>query len=392
MPGLKLLLIVLLVAGAQTASSSLGIFESQIDIGKVLHPGAARYDAAAKVYTVSGSGENMWFAKDEFHFVWKKVSADNLSLTADLSMPGTGGEGHRKGVLMIRQSLDPDSAYVDIARHGDGLTSLQFREAQGATTREVEADRSGPTHLRLLKQGDHFYMWLAGEGQDLQFAGGSTTVEIRDPFYVGIGVCSHNKEAVQEVSFTNVDLNHNPQPAPASYSTVQTVLASGDARVGYVSKDELSTPGWSADGHALSYQSTGKQADATFHPLPTAAAVGNPVPVVPGDFLYFEAGEAGQKQIWRKLADGTHAEQLTSDEFNNVLPMLSPDGTRLLFLSYSRGDVLPKNGQVQLRLMTLADKQIKTLTRFTGGPGSLGAHPWSPDGKRIVFISYQRIH
>ena len=64
MPGLKLLLIVLLVAGAQTASSSLGIFESQIDIGKVLHPGAARYDAAAKVYTVSGSGENMWFAKD----------------------------------------------------------------------------------------------------------------------------------------------------------------------------------------------------------------------------------------------------------------------------------------------------------------------------------------
>src|SRR3954468_19700784 len=119
-------------AEAQDASASLGIFESQNDVGHVLHPGSAEYDTTTKTYTVSGSGENMWFASDEFHFVWKKVSAPDVTLTANISILGAGGDGHRKGVLMIRQTLDGDSAYVDAARHGDGLTSLQFRDGKGA--------------------------------------------------------------------------------------------------------------------------------------------------------------------------------------------------------------------------------------------------------------------
>ena len=61
---------------AQTHSSSLGVFEDHGDVGAVLHPGTARYDAASDIYTVTGSGENMWFGVDDFHFAWKKVSGD----------------------------------------------------------------------------------------------------------------------------------------------------------------------------------------------------------------------------------------------------------------------------------------------------------------------------
>ena len=64
------------------------IFASQSDVGDVLHPGSAEYDANTKTYTVSGSGDNMWASNDEFHFVWKQVSAKDLSLTADISSPG----------------------------------------------------------------------------------------------------------------------------------------------------------------------------------------------------------------------------------------------------------------------------------------------------------------
>src|SRR5436305_639830 len=106
----------------QDAPASLGVFEGQSDLGPVLHPGSAEYDAKANTYTVSGSGDNMWFASDEFHFVWKKILAPDVTLTANVSILGNGGDNHRKGVLMIRQSLDGDSAYVDAARHGDGLT------------------------------------------------------------------------------------------------------------------------------------------------------------------------------------------------------------------------------------------------------------------------------
>jgi len=380
-------------AEAQDSSASLGIFESQNDVGNVLHPGSAEYDANTKTYTLTGSGENMWLASDEFHFVWKKISAQNVMLTADISMLGTGGNGHRKAVLMIRQSLDGDSAYVDAARHGEGLTSLQFRDRKGAVTHEVESNVSGPVRLRIEKQGDRFYLWIAGENEDLQFAGGSARVEMHAPFYVGIGVCAHDKDAIVKAAFTNVDLNTSAPRHKATYSTVETVLQSGDARSGYVSREPLTSPGWSLDGQALTFEADGRRRETPFTPLRTAAPVGAPLTAQPENkFVYSTSDQTGSTQIWRKMADGSQPEQLTSDDFNNVSPSPSPDGKYLLFLSYSKDlKELPENQDVELRMMSLADKSIKTLAAFAGGQASLGTQPWSPDGRRVVFISYQSL-
>jgi hypothetical protein len=152
------------------------------------------YDAAKGTYTVAGSGENMWFGKDAYQFVWKKVSGD-LALSADIGFVGSGGNAHRKAVLMIRQSLDEDSVYVDIARHGNGMTGLQFRTEKGALTSEVQSPDWGPAHLRIEKHGAYVTMWLAGEsGGELKIAGASPRIELREPFYVGIGVCSHDQD------------------------------------------------------------------------------------------------------------------------------------------------------------------------------------------------------
>src|ERR1700683_2791151 len=107
---------------AQSAEAGVGLFENHQDVGAVLHPGSVDYDDSTRTYTVSGSGNNMWLAEDDFQFAWKKVSGD-VTLTADISFLGAGGEGHRKAVLAIRQSLEPDASYADVARHGDGLTS-----------------------------------------------------------------------------------------------------------------------------------------------------------------------------------------------------------------------------------------------------------------------------
>src|SRR5437762_1159987 len=49
----------------------VGIFEANQDIGTLLHPGSVEFDAAKKNYTIAGSGENMWAAKDAFQFAWK---------------------------------------------------------------------------------------------------------------------------------------------------------------------------------------------------------------------------------------------------------------------------------------------------------------------------------
>src|SRR5689334_21092010 len=89
-------------APARPADAALGLFEAHGDVGTVLHPGSVAFDESARTYTLAGSGENMWAAKDAFHFVWAKASGD-LALTADVTFLGTGKNAHRKACLMIRQ-------------------------------------------------------------------------------------------------------------------------------------------------------------------------------------------------------------------------------------------------------------------------------------------------
>src|SRR5439155_1502376 len=125
-------------AGA-TAATPAGTFDSHGDVGTVLHPGSVEYDSAKRSYTIAGSGENIWLGSDAFQFAWKKLSGD-ITLTADITFLGKGVNEHRKAVLMIRQNLDADSPYVDVALHGSGLTSLQYREEKGAATHEIQAD------------------------------------------------------------------------------------------------------------------------------------------------------------------------------------------------------------------------------------------------------------
>ncbi|MEQ1353009.1 MAG: biopolymer transporter Tol, partial [Candidatus Acidiferrum sp.] len=87
---------------AEEASTAVGIFEGHGDVGTMLHVGSSEYDAAAHSYTLTGSGENMWFNSDNFQFAWKKLSGD-VALTANISLVGQGGNAHRKAVLMMRQ-------------------------------------------------------------------------------------------------------------------------------------------------------------------------------------------------------------------------------------------------------------------------------------------------
>ncbi len=110
-----------LTAQAQKLSS-LGAFEGQSDVGSVTPPGTATYDPATDTYTLTSAGANLWGTTDGFHFLWKKMSGDAV-FTADIDFPDTAGEHspHRKAILIFRQTLDPSSAYADVACTASGL-------------------------------------------------------------------------------------------------------------------------------------------------------------------------------------------------------------------------------------------------------------------------------
>ena len=201
------------------AQAQLGLFTESTDVGtpSTIGPGSARYDAARQVYTISGGGENMWGTSDHFHFLWKKVSGD-VALEATVAfvgtLPATGTPaGHRKAVLVLRQTLDADAVYADAAAHGDGLTSLQWRATRGEATHEVQSSIVGPTRLRIEKRGDYVSMSVAGPGEALRPADGAARVEFTGEFYVGLGVTAHDTGRIETAEFSGVSLSAPPQAA-----------------------------------------------------------------------------------------------------------------------------------------------------------------------------------
>lgn len=95
-------------------------------------------------------------------------------------------------------------------------------------------------------------------------------------------------------------------------------------------------------------------------------------------------------QIWRMKPDGSGQEQLTFDDANNWFPHLSPDGKRFVFITFEK-DVVghPANKEVMIRMMNLADSKVTVLAKLFGGQGTMNVPSWSPDSKRIAFVSYQ---
>ena len=490
---LPLLLVVVVFGGVASrgfGDAHLGMFEGSGDVGTVLHAGSVTVDSAAGTYTISGSGENMWFTHDAFQFVWKKASGDN-AISADISFLGEGKNPHRKAVVMIRQSLDTDSPYVDIALHGVGLTSLQYRDEKGGTTHEIQANISAPRTLLLEKRGDYFSMLLGVNGGKPEVAGGSIRVPIQGEYYIGIGVCSHDKDVVEKAVFSKVDV-HPLKTADQTklYSTLETItIASTDRRVVYVAPNRFEAPNWSRDGSYLLFNRDGQlekispdggtpthidtgfanrcnndhgispdgkslaisdnsQGDheSMVYVLPieggtprritkdspsywhgwspdgsTLAFVGRrngdfdiyTIPVAGGEekrlttakglddgpdyapdgsFIYFNSERTGQMQIWRMKPDGSDQEQITSDEYNNWFAHPSPDGKWIAFLSYGK-EVTghPENKNVSLRLMSLTDKKITVLAKLFGGQGTINVPSWSPDSKKLAFVSYQML-
>lgn len=190
---------------ALTETANLGIFTDEGGVGQTPPGCQAHYDPAKREYRITGGGANMWNAVDAFYFVWKRASGD-MTLSADVQWVGAGAVGHRKAALMVRQSLDPGSAYADAVSHGDGLTSLQFRGAPNEQTYQVMTQVDGPARLRLVRKGSRYTMFAGKPNEELKPAGPVEFVGLKDPVYVGLGVCSHVATTVETAIFSNVKL------------------------------------------------------------------------------------------------------------------------------------------------------------------------------------------
>jgi hypothetical protein len=202
----------------------VGIFEGQSDVGSALVPGSASFDAATGQYTINSAGYNVWYTRDEFRYLWKKMSGD-VSLAADITFPDPKGFGDRKAVLIIRQDLDDDSKEAIAALHGAGMIQLAQRAEKNVRVKDMEfrvGGRGRPggaspdslvpvfaKRIGIEKQGDSFALFVSLEGEPMHQFGPPIQLHIDGPFYVGIGFCSHLPDKSDTAVLSNVVLENS---------------------------------------------------------------------------------------------------------------------------------------------------------------------------------------
>jgi hypothetical protein len=189
----------------------IGIFEGQSDIGSAVVPGSATFDSATGQYTIHSAGYNIWYTRDEFRFLWKKMSGD-VSLAADVSFPDPKGYGDRKAVLIIRQNLDDDAREAMLGEHGTGMIHLAQRPEKGASIKDLQYRFGGGLNgvlarrVGIEKRGDSIAIFVSLQGEPMHQFGPPIALHFDEPFYVGIGFCSHLPATVDTAVLSNVVL------------------------------------------------------------------------------------------------------------------------------------------------------------------------------------------
>jgi len=477
------------------AQGPVGIFTTHSGVGRA--GGSASYDPQQQTYLIAGSGQNMWDTRDDFHFVWKRLSG-NFILSTRARFIGKGVEEHRKIGWTIRPTLDPSGPHVTAALHGDGLTSLQFRRQTGGITEEEKSADSLPDAdavIQLERRDGEYLMSVAQFGDTLvttRLAG----VSLPDTVYVGLFVCAHNDTVTERATFSNVRIT---TPAPKDLVAYRDYLgssleildvASGKATIVHQYSGSFQAPNWTHDGKALIYVQEGRlyrfdlasgspteintgfatrnnndhvlsfdgrmiaisnhavedSGASVVYTVPatggtphrvTAQGVGasylhgwSPdgrwlvyvgerhdefdiykIPAAGGDeirlttatglddgpeytpngrSIYFNSTRSGLMQIWRMRPDGSGQEQVTNDGFNNWFPHISPDGKWIVYLSFDQ-DVAPDDHpfykHVLLRLMRIGGGPARVIAYLYGGQGTINVPSWSPDSRRLAFVS-----
>lgn len=476
----------------------IGLFDGTGDVGATRTEGAVIYDSARQIYTVSGAGTNIWAHHDEFHFAWKELTGDFI-LTADMELKGEGVDPHRKTGWMIRTSLEGNSSYVDVAVHGDGLTSMQYRAEPGGETKELRSSVEAPDVVQLERRGGNFYMAVAKRGEPFT-VNALDSVELPDEVYVGLFVCSHNVNEVETARFSNVRIT---RPAPEGLVQYSQYIGSrlevmdvttGHRRVLHTVADSLQAPNWSRDGKSLIYNRNGKlyrfdlaskaieelntdfadrnnndhaistdgkriaishhskdhDGDSHIYVLPIEGGTPRMVTKLApsylhgwspddqwlvytgeredqldiyktradgsggevrltfrpslqdgaefapdGESVFYNSSQSGAMEIWQMNPDGGNHWQITNDRLNNWFPHLSPDGSKMVILTFGSdvaADDHPFYQPVTLRLIDMTnvlggEVKPRIIAYLYGGQGTINVPSWSPDSKSIAFVS-----
>ena len=473
------------------SQQKIGIFDGHTDVGSPVKHGSATYNPKTQQYVVSGSGYNVWFNRDEFQYLWKRMTGDFILYTRAEFAGRTKVEEHNKVGWMVRKSLDENSAHINAVGHGDGLTSLQFRRTTGANTEEIRSKITHANIIQLERKGKTYTMRVAKYGEPFVTVQVSD-IDLGDDVYVGLFVNSHNADVLETGIFRDVLITvpaHDAVKGMPLGSHLEILeIASGNREIIYTAPNSIQAPNWTPDGKTLIYNTEGliytmdiagrqpkvlntgnvknnnndhvlsfdgktlglssgvnELGGSIIYTVPITG--GTPKQITPkgpsylhgwspdgkdlvfcgsrnneydvykvpasggseikltdakglddgpeytpdGKYIYFNSNRTGTMQIWRMKPDGSDQEAVTTGDFHDWFPHISPDGKWIVFVSFLKEQVSagdhPPYKNVYLRLMPITGGIPKVIAYVYGGQGTINTPSWSPDSKKIAFVS-----
>ena len=267
---------IMLTTNSLVAQHPIGIFDDHVDIGNPKLTGTASYNAATQEYNLTGAGSNIWFNRDEFHFLYKKLKGDFI-LTADFDFTGDTAKavGHRKIGWMIRESTDEGAASMNACKHIDGLIVLQWRPYRGMFMRDPEDElffsKKGGQTIQLQRIGKMLTMKIANAGEPLQLVGSHIMEDLKDEVLAGLYILSHDSNNIAHAKIWNVRIDNpvihpytsNPHVVAISNkevlgSRMEIVdIDNGKRKVIHESTGIFEAPNWMPDGKKLLFNEGG---------------------------------------------------------------------------------------------------------------------------------------
>jgi Tol biopolymer transport system component len=390
----------ILIASPVLAQQSIGIFKNNKDIGNPKLAGSATYDSETQTYTLSGAGYNIWFERDEFHYLYNELEGDFI-LTANFTFEGEGNNAHRKMGWMLRSSEKDNDVHCSAVLHGDGLTVMQWRLLQGAFMRdpqdEIFAPKPAYQILQIERSGKNVIFRAAHPGEPLQVIGSEMMDNLPEKVLAGLFICSHDPDAVEMAKIWNVRID---KPVADNYNAgregwlgcrLETMnVFDGKRRVIFKKDGRFEAPNWMPDGKRLLFNMDGS--------LYT-------IPVNGGDIEKLNTGFANRlnndhcisfdgKMLGISNFNGTGSsvyvlplEGGTPREITNATPSYlhgwSPNNKDLVYVAQRNG----------IKIYNIYKKSIKGGDEIALTNNKPGEHvdgcEYSPDGKYIYYNGSQ---
>ena len=353
----------------------------------------------------------------------RSIHYDDFRRMGDVFVPAATGTGdldttacfqfaRAAGIpQIIHPSLfDVTDPMEELARCLSGISSLiQVRDRTVSYLNTLDTETGQVRVLNRFERVIEAPNWLKRQNRILFNSEGH--IFLYDPdtgreYPVNTGECDNcNNDHVLSPDERELAVSHGRREEGWASRIYILPLTGGQPRL-VTEKSPSYLHGWSPDGRELAYcafREHGGRTEVDIYTIP--AEGGEERRITEGGFndgpeyspdgrhIWFNSTRSGRMQIYRMNRDGSEVKQMTDSARQNWFGHISPDGKKVVYLSYREDDLEPQehlpNMQVELWMMDADGSHSRRLLPFFGGQGSINVNSWAPDSRHIAFVSYE---